>query len=202
MSLKPKFIKYVTSAALGEQLPEPTHDEIIMIGRSNCGKSSLINTISESNKIARTSKRPGATQMANFFNFGDQFTLVDLPGYGFSKASKAIQKNWQSLAEACFFRPSVKVALCLNDSRREPNDMDFELWHLLDRNAKLIFVLTKADKLKQNELRLIKGKFSKIVSANGFDVDESQVFVSSSNKKQISQPLKDYLYQEMANTQQ
>ncbi len=197
MISKPNSVKYVTSAALGQQLPEPTHDEVIMIGRSNCGKSSLINTIARSNKIARTSKRPGATQMANFFNFDDQFTLVDLPGYGFSKASKAIQKNWQSLAEACFIRPSVKLALCLTDSRRDPNEMDFELWQTLELNAKIVFVLTKTDKLKKNEQRSVRNKFTKTMNQNGFEIDPEYVFLSSSIKKELTVPLQEFIIKEM-----
>jgi GTP-binding protein len=137
-----------------DQLPPMDRPEIAFAGRSNVGKSSLLNALTGRNHLARTSSEPGRTRQLNFFNLGDRLTLVDMPGYGYAKASKDIKADWQDLMfDYLRGRPTLRRVVLLLDARIEVKTLDIKVMDLLDRAAVTYFVvLTKADGVKPNVL--------------------------------------------------
>jgi GTP-binding protein len=133
-----------------DQLPAMERPEIAFAGRSNVGKSSLLNALTGRNHLARTSSEPGRTRQLNFFNLGERMTLVDMPGYGYAKASKEIKGDWQDLMfDYLRGRPTLRRVVLLLDSRIEVKTLDIKVMGLLDRAAVTYFVvLTKADGVK------------------------------------------------------
>ena len=133
-----------------DQLPAMDRPEIAFAGRSNVGKSSLLNALTGRNHLARTSSEPGRTRQLNFFNLGERMTLVDMPGYGYAKASKEIKGDWQDLMfDYLRGRPTLRRVVLLLDSRIEVKALDIKVMGLLDRAAVTYFVvLTKADGVK------------------------------------------------------
>ena len=129
--------------------------EIAFLGRSNVGKSSLINSLLMRKGLARTSNTPGRTQSINFFLINDSFYFADLPGYGYAKVSKSMRSDWGVMAEE-YLRDRQELALCVQliDSRHKPTELDVQLndW-LVHHNKTHIVVATKVDKLSRNELR-------------------------------------------------
>jgi GTP-binding protein len=127
--------------------------EIAIVGRSNVGKSSLINSLLKMRKLAKTSSTPGKTQSVNFYSIDQRLTLVDLPGYGYAKVSKAMKEQWADLIESYLQnRSTLRLILFLIDSRREPTEEDkgFMQW-ATHYNIPLLLVLTKSDKLSAKE---------------------------------------------------
>lgn len=138
-----------------DHLPDPLAPEIAFCGRSNVGKSSLINVLTRRKSLARTSNTPGRTQQLNFFNLGGKLVLVDLPGHGYAKQSKSKIKAWTSLVRQ-FFRGRVPLRrVCfLIDSRHGIKDVDREVMDLLDECAvSYRIILTKCDKAKKSALK-------------------------------------------------
>jgi GTP-binding protein len=145
-----------------DQLPSPGGPEVAFAGRSNVGKSSLLNALTGRRALARTSSEPGRTRQLNFFDLAGRLTLVDMPGYGYARASKAIKADWQGMMfEYLRGRPTLVRVMLLLDARIEVKAADHEVMALLDRAAVTYqVVLTKADGLKppalerkQDELR-------------------------------------------------
>ena len=153
-------IAFLKSAPELKFLPEPTVPEIAFAGRSNVGKSSLLNRLTNRNGLARTSNTPGRTQELNFFDVGApvQFRLVDMPGYGFAKAPKDLARRWRYLVNDYLRgRVVLKRALVLIDSRHGIKDVDREVIAMLDAAAvSYRIVLTKADKVKASELAAVQ----------------------------------------------
>jgi len=145
--------EFVTSAFKPEQFPGETRPEIAFAGRSNVGKSTLLNTMLNRKDLAKTSKRPGKTQTVNFYDVNNILYFVDLPGYGFAKASHARQAVWKrAITSYIMGRQSLKLAVHLIDARHPPTPRDHELLGLLEEAAvPTLIVATKADKLKQSE---------------------------------------------------
>jgi len=135
-------------------LPPADRIEVCFAGRSNVGKSSLINALTGRKALARASNTPGRTQEINFFTIGDDFYLVDLPGYGFANAPLAVVEKWQKLLKAYLSgRPSLRRVFVLIDARHGAKAVDEEIMSLLDRSAVTFqAILTKTDKLKKADL--------------------------------------------------
>ena len=149
-------IEFLKSAPKLEHLPSPSVPEIAFAGRSNVGKSSLINAVTNRGKLARASTTPGRTQELNYFDVGRPlvFRLVDMPGYGFAEAPRDMVKRWRFLINDYLRgRQVLKRALVLVDSRHGLKDVDREVMKMLDEAAvSYHLVLTKADKVKPTEL--------------------------------------------------
>ena len=152
-------IEFLKSAQELQFLPNPEVPEIAFAGRSNVGKSSLLNALTNRNGLARTSNTPGRTQELNFFDVGKppQIRLVDMPGYGFAEAPKDLVKRWRVLMNDYLRgRAILKRALVLVDSRHGLKDVDREMMRMLDEAAvSYHIVLTKGDKVKPSALGAI-----------------------------------------------
>ena len=149
---------FVTSAASPKDFPPPTLPELAVVGRSNVGKSSLINALVGQEGLARTSRTPGRTQLINWFHVDAQpkFHLVDLPGYGYAEVSRATREGWRPLIEGYLDgRASLAGVVLLIDIRRgaAEEEQDFVPW-LAERDMPVIVALTKADKLAKNKRAL------------------------------------------------
>ncbi|MEE8173614.1 MAG: ribosome biogenesis GTP-binding protein YihA/YsxC [Alphaproteobacteria bacterium] len=142
--------RFVTGAVAMVGLPDTGLPEIAFAGRSNVGKSSVINALTGQSALARTSNTPGRTQQINFFELEERLMLVDLPGYGYAKAPKGVVKAWTGLAEAYLKgRPGLRRAGLLIDARRGFMASDFAVMKALDEAAvSYVVILTKVDKLK------------------------------------------------------
>jgi GTP-binding protein len=148
--------RFVISAAEPSGFPPPSLPEIAVVGRSNVGKSSLINTLVGHPGLARTSRTPGRTRLVNWFAIDERFHLVDLPGYGYAEVSRATREGWRPLIEGYLAeRTSLAGVLLLIDIRRGVADeeQDFVPW-LAEREMPVIVALTKADKLAKNKRAL------------------------------------------------
>ena len=151
MSIKFKTAKFVTSAATLPQCPADEGAEIAFCGRSNAGKSSAINALTDQKGLARTSKTPGRTQLINFFSLEDETKLVDLPGYGYAKVPISVKEHWhRHLDEYLRDRKSLRGMILLMDIRHPWKDFDEMMieWSI-DSGLPLHILLTKADKLKR-----------------------------------------------------
>ena len=139
------------------QSPKDIGSEVAFVGRSNAGKSTAINSITNRNSLAKTSKTPGRTQLINFFKVNENKRFVDLPGYGFAKASKEKQKSWNRLVtDYIKYRQSLKGVVLIIDIRRGFGEMDLMfLDFYLPLNKQLHILLTKADKLSKQKQSLI-----------------------------------------------
>lgn len=150
-----------------EQLPPLSGVEIAFAGRSNAGKSSLINALTGVRDLARASNTPGRTRELNFFDLGEgRMTLVDMPGYGFAQAPKAEVKKWQALLRAYLRgRPGLTRVFVLVDSRHGLMTADLEMLAMLDEAAVTYQIaLTKADKIKAAELEAVHAKVTEAIS--------------------------------------
>ncbi|HXP88745.1 MAG TPA: ribosome biogenesis GTP-binding protein YihA/YsxC [Bryobacteraceae bacterium] len=147
--------RFIISAARPEQFPPEAEPEIAFLGRSNVGKSSLLNALTGSGEVARVSARPGCTQLINFFEVDGGYRFVDLPGYGFAKAPKAITSQWKPLIERYLLdRGALKLAVILLDARRGWMEGDIELRKWLETHGRnYLVVVTKIDKLKSQKER-------------------------------------------------
>ena len=144
---------FIWGATSADKLPPDGLNEVGFVGRSNAGKSSLVNALTGRKSLARVSQTPGATRQINFFNLGGRLMLVDLPGYGFAKRSKTEADSWQEMIFAYLrHRARLRRVLLLIDARRGVMDSDRQVMALLDQAAVSYgLVLTKADELKASE---------------------------------------------------
>jgi len=147
--------EFIKSAFQEADWPADALPEIAFLGRSNVGKSSLINSLLHAHGLARTSSTPGRTQSLNFFLIDNRFRFVDLPGYGYARVPKIIKSTWGEMATTYLAkRASLVLSIHIVDSRHEPTKLDLQLhdWFELHAKPRLI-VATKSDKLSRNELR-------------------------------------------------
>jgi GTP-binding protein len=178
-------VEFLLSAPQLKFLPEPTVPEIAFCGRSNVGKSSLLNALTGRKAIARTSVTPGRTQELNFFEVGEptQFRLVDMPGYGFAKAPVKVVEKWKALVNTYLRgRQALNRTLVLVDSRHGVKPVDLEMMKMLDDAAVgYRIVLTKADKIKASELEKVRAATE--AEARKHPAAFPEIHVTSSEKK-------------------
>src|SRR6185436_19906650 len=147
--------EFLKSAFKEADWPRDLKPEVAFLGRSNVGKSSLINSLLAVRGLARTSSTPGRTQSLNFFQINDQFYFVDLPGFGYARVPKEIKSSWGEMATSYLAkRRQLVLSIHIVDSRHEPTKQDLQLHEWLDESDKpRLIVATKSDKLSNNELR-------------------------------------------------
>ncbi len=172
MAWQVKTADFVTSATGPEGFPEGDRPEIAFGGRSNVGKSSLINTLVGRKKLVKTSKRPGRTQLINFFNINDKLYAVDLPGYGFAKVPKEVKDAWGPMIEGYLSnRPSLRALVVVMDLRRGVQEDDWELIMAAPHfGIQPVMVFTKADKFKKNAREQRRRELAKDIEANPGDL--------------------------------
>lgn len=188
-----KFIKSAEKKSdfLIDELPQ-----IAVVGRSNVGKSSLINFLTNNKKMAKTSSTPGRTRLINYFNIDNKFYIVDLPGYGYAKASKKISANWDSVMNDYFVDNNrLKLVMVLLDSRHLPSSLDQQMIdYLVANEIPTVLILTKIDKISKSELNKNIDLISKILRYN-----KDMIIPTSAEKKlggeRIEKLLDDYVAQ-------
>ena len=161
-----KFVELETVCGITSKLPENDLPEIAFAGRSNVGKSSLINALLNRKKLAKVSSTPGKTQTINFYNINKQFYLVDLPGYGYAKVDEKTRISWGKMIENYLNKSSqLKAIFLLVDIRHEPNSNDLLMYNFIKSSGYTPYIIaTKLDKLKrsqiQKHLKIIKNKLN------------------------------------------
>ena len=190
MFLSAKFLK---SAEMLSQCPAYNLPEFPLLGRSNVGKSSFINTLSNNSKLAKTSNTPGKTRLINFFNFSDKFMVADLPGYGYAKVSKEAQAKWQKyLEEYLLKRTEISSLIQFIDARHDIQKNDYQMreW-ITTYNLPVITVVTKFDYVPKNKrkqkLEAVQKEF------------EGEVFPFSSVDKQYNDDILNFLLKNTSN---
>lgn len=181
--IKIKNSDFVISAVKKEQYPITGLPEIAFVGRSNVGKSSIINALTNRKKLAKVSQTPGKTRLINFFIInGDEFYLVDLPGYGYAKVSKTEKASWGKTIETYLNgRQELKRVVLLVDSRHKPTADDIQMHEWIKfYGYDEVVIATKSDKLSNNELR----KSEKVIRETlNLEKEDKLYFFSSLNKK-------------------
>jgi GTP-binding protein len=185
--------EFVAGAANVEAIPQGNLPEIAFVGRSNVGKSSLVNALTGRRTLARVSHTPGATRQINFFQLGESCMLVDLPGYGYAKASRALSQEWQNLIFA-YLRGRANLArtLLLIDSRRGIMPPDREAMDLLDQAAvSYAGVLTKQDELTVGEREQVRAAAAEELGRRTAAFPE--LFATSARKAEGLESLRDHI---------
>lgn len=166
--MKVKSAEFVKSAIDPSQYPEDMLPEVAFVGRSNVGKSSLINTLVNRKRLAKTSNTPGRTQLINFFLVNDKVFFVDLPGYGYAKVPLEVKKQWGPMVERYLkTRKNLRMVVLILDIRRDPTEDDLSLlrW-LYNYGIKPVFVLTKSDKLSKNRITMRRRAIGEILEVS------------------------------------
>ncbi len=166
-----KQAAFYTSVGQGQNYPAPLPCEIAVVGRSNVGKSSLINCLTNNNKLAKTSQTPGKTRLINYFLMNNAFYLVDLPGYGFAKRSKSEQQDWGDFIGGYVAGGRPKHLILLIDIRHEPSAEDRQMFQwTLYSGVPFTLVATKADKLVKSQRAIAANKAAKLLGAPPFAI--------------------------------
>jgi GTP-binding protein len=178
-----KEVHFVASNTSLSALPKDRRPEYAFIGRSNVGKSSLINMICNRTNLAKTSSTPGKTKLINHFLVNNQWYLVDLPGYGYARLPKTVKEKIQRMIHSYITRrPQLSCVFVLIDCRLEPqrSDLDFIDW-LGTKSVPFVIIFTKSDKLSNNELMRNTARFSKSMLENWEEIP--QIFITSAAKR-------------------
>lgn len=167
-----KSAKFITSLAELKDFPGRGMPEIAIVGKSNVGKSSLINKLANNGKLARTSSEPGKTRLINLYELNHQLMLVDLPGYGFAKVSHDEKKRWAGMIEGYLSgSENIKLALQLVDMRHKPSDDDVDMINYLRHfGIPVLTVCTKADKLSRSEQNRAKPVICRSLAVQPWDL--------------------------------
>ena len=195
-----KSATFTISSAKISQCPQDTKAEFAFIGRSNVGKSSLINMLTNHKGLAKTSATPGKTLLINHFLINNEWYIVDLPGYGFAKRSKSVQRSIEEMISSYILqREQLVNVFLLIDVRHNPQKIDIEFMTWLGENGiPFSIVFTKADKLSATQLRNNVDNYMKSLLDTWEELPP--YFVTSSEKKQGREPLLDYIEGIIGNT--
>ena len=186
-----KSVNLETVCGVTSKLPQNTLPEVAFAGKSNVGKSSLINAVMNRKSYARTSQSPGKTQTINYYNINNELYLVDLPGYGYAKAGKELVADWGKLIEDYLYQSKVlKSVFLLIDIRHEPSENDKLMYSWVrSRGYDPVIIATKADKIKRSQLKkqtdMIRGALDM--------PEDSLLFVFSALNKQGRDEIVDYI---------
>lgn len=185
--------EFITSNTDPAKCPESSLPEYAFIGRSNVGKSSLINMLTQRKNLAKTSGRPGKTQLINHFLINHSWHLVDLPGYGYARVSKSAKKTFQKFITSYFSqRKQLIAAFVLIDSRHEPQQIDLEFMQWLGENQiPFCIIFTKTDKLKPKALQRNIQTYSQVMLETWEEMP--QYFISSSTSGQGREEILDFI---------
>lgn len=193
-----KSAEFITSAVKPAHYPPPDFPEVAFAGRSNVGKSSLINTLVNRKHLVKTSSTPGRTQLINFFLINGVLSMVDLPGYGYAKVPQVVKKQWGPMVETYLSRrPCLKAVVLLMDIRRTPRveESQFMEW-LQHYGIAFILVLTKADKLAKTKIRK-----QQELNAKSLGIAEQELILFSTKTRMgleaVWQRIEDILEQEL-----
>ncbi len=187
-----KTSEFITSAVKRNQYPVDVRPEVAFVGRSNVGKSSIINALTNRRKLAKVSQTPGKTRLINFFLINDEMYLVDLPGYGYAKVSKKEKESWGKTIETYLMeREQLKKVVLLVDSRHKPTADDIPMHEWIKHfGYKVIVIATKSDKLSNNEI----GKSKKLIKETLKLGPEDEFYLFSSVKKNGKEELIDNIF--------
>ena len=193
--MKISSVDFVTSAVRRSQYPDDKKYEFLLVGRSNVGKSSFINTLVNRKNIARTSSIPGKTQTLNFYLINEDFYLVDVPGYGFAKVSKSLKNKFGMIIEDYLkMRENLKLVFMLVDFRHKPTEDDVLMYNYLKYyNIPVTIIATKSDKVSRNSYE----KNKKIITdtLNMIDSDDIILFsaINKIGKKEVYNKIEDII---------
>ena len=187
-----KTSEFITSAVKRNQYPVDVRPEVAFVGRSNVGKSSIINALTNRRKLAKVSQTPGKTRLINFFLINDEMYLVDLPGYGYAKVSKQEKESWGKTIETYLVeREQLKKVVLLVDSRHKPTADDILMHEWIKHfGYKVIVIATKSDKLSNSEI----GKSKKLIKETLKLGPEDEFYLFSSVKKNGKEELIDNIF--------
>ncbi|HCW72937.1 MAG TPA: YihA family ribosome biogenesis GTP-binding protein [Clostridiaceae bacterium] len=190
-----KSADFITSAVRQNQYPETGHPEVAFVGRSNVGKSTIINALTNRRKLAKVSNTPGRTRLVNFFLINQGAMLVDLPGYGYAKISKTAQASWGKIIEDYIVNsPYLKRFVLLVDSRHKPTGDDIAMMDYLRYYGKDVIVVgTKLDKLRRNDIR----KSEKLIRETLELTDQDKLILYSSTSKENLQEVIDLVFKDL-----
>ena len=176
-----KSAEFVTSAVKKAQYPPEGLPEVAFAGRSNVGKSSLINVLVNRKRLVKTSSTPGRTRLINFFNINDQLIFVDLPGYGYAKVPAAVREKWAPMIETYLStRRTLKGVVVILDIRRRPREEEHDLIHWLAHfSIASILVLTKTDKLSKTK---VTGQQAAIVRSLAMEKEDAILFSAKARR--------------------
>lgn len=193
-------VTLTVSAVKKEQYPNTKFPDLAFAGRSNVGKSSLINKLLNRKSLARVSGKPGKTATINFYNIDNSLNLVDLPGYGFARVSKEEKKKWGVMIDTYLHsRKTLSQVILLTDSRHAPTDDDIMMLDFIRSVCdRAVVVATKTDKLKKGELDMSLKRIIDMLSLSGDDVIIPFSTVSGDGVEQLWS----YIYEEILNTEE
>jgi len=176
-----KSAEFITSAVKPSQYPPAVLPEVAFAGRSNVGKSSLINTLVNRKRLVKTSSTPGRTQLINFFNINERFSFVDIPGYGYAKVPAAVKKKWGPMIETYITtRKTLKGVVLIMDLRRIPGPEEMNMLDWLNHHGiPSVPVLTKSDKLSKTRQQKQLKEISNTLSA-----DKNNLILFSAKSRQ------------------
>ena len=166
--MKTTSVEFIKSAREPSQYPKDSLPEVAFAGRSNVGKSSLINTLVNRKRLARTSTTPGRTQLINFFTVNNRISFVDLPGYGYARVPVSVKKEWGPMVEKYLKeRDSLRLVILILDVRRDPSEGDLSLVEWLHFSGiDSLFVLTKIDKISKNRIRVRQHRIKELLGSS------------------------------------
>ncbi len=193
-----KRADFVTSCVDIKKYPDAKEIEFAFVGRSNVGKSSLINSLTNRKGLARTSRTPGRTQLVNFFTINEKIYFVDLPGYGYAKVPISVKSQWGDIIEGYLKTERKKIIFLLLDIRRIPSDEDLQIIEWMDYfNQEFKIIFTKADKLSNNEKFRQMKEIKKVI-----DFDNEDVFFHSIMSGAGRQEILNYIGEKIADARE